>query len=90
MSDNDEESLLTFPCDFPIKIMGKDEEILHITISEIISRHAPDTKTENIKRRLSKKKRYVSVTVTINAVNREQLDTIYRELTASEHTLFVL
>lgn len=90
MGEEPEESLLKFPCDFPIKIMGHDGEALHILISEVISRHAPDTKAENIKRRLSKKKNYVSVTVTINATSREQLDNIYRELTASEYTLFVL
>ena len=90
MNSDDEEELLQFPCDFPIKIMGRDEDQLHITISEIISRHAPDTPSENIKRRLSSKGNYVSVTVTINATSRDQLDSIYRDLTASEHTLFVL
>lgn len=90
MAEEPEESLLKFPCDFPIKIMGRDEDALHIVISEIFSRHAADTKAENIKRRLSKKGNYVSVTVTINATSREQLDNIYRELTASEYTLFVL
>ena len=90
MTENSEESPLKFPCAFPIKIMGRDEEALHIEISEVISRHAPDTKAENIKRRLSKKKNYVSVTVTINATSRKQLDNIYRELTASKYTLFVL
>ncbi len=90
MSDEPDDSPLKFPCDFPIKIMGRDEEALHILISEILSRHAPDTRAESIKRRLSSKKNYVSVTVTINATSREQLDNIYRELTASELTLFVL
>lgn len=90
MTEPDEESLITYPCDFPIKVMGKDEDNLHITISEIISNHAPDTPSENIRRRLSNKGNYVSVTITINATSREQLDNIYRDLTASEHTLFVL
>jgi putative lipoic acid-binding regulatory protein len=90
MSDEENESLFKFPCDFPIKIMGRDQPELHIAVSEIIERHAADTPEQNFNRRLSGKKNYVSITVTIRAQSREQLDRIYQDLTSSPHILYVL
>ena len=74
--------LLEFPCDFPLKIMGEDTEEFHLTIREIVQRHAPDVEEAAFAKRLSAKGRYVSITVTVNAQSREQLDNLYREITS--------
>lgn len=82
------ESLLTFPCVFPLKVMGRREDGFAQTVSEVVLRHAPDFRPETIEMRSSKNARYLSLTVTINARSREQLDALYSEL--SQHPLVVM
>lgn len=82
------ESLLTFPCIFPIKVMGRREDGFAQTISEIVLRHASDFHPETIEMRSSSQGRYLSLTVTINARSREQLDALYSEL--SKHPMVVM
>ena len=75
-----EPSLLEFPCDFPIKIMGKREDGFAQAVLETVLRHAPDFDAAAIEMRPSAKGNYLSLTCTIRAVSREQLDALYREL----------
>ena len=75
-----QESLLVFPTEFPIKVIGKRRDELAQTLLEVVLRHAPDFKAETIEMRSSRAGRYLSLTFTINATSREQLDALYREL----------
>ena len=84
------ESLLTFPCVFPMKIMGRREDGFAQNVSEIVLRHAPDFHAETIEMRTSKNGRYLSLTVTLNAKSREQLDALYSELSRHPMVLMVL
>jgi uncharacterized protein len=84
------ESLLTFPCVFPIKVMGRREDGFAQTIAEIVLRHAPDFRPETIEMRSSRQGRYLSLTVTINAKSREQLDALYSELSKHPKVAMVL
>lgn len=77
------ESLIEYPCDFPIKIMGRQGDGFAQSILDIVLRHAPDFAAETIELRASSGGAYLSLTCTIHAVSREQLDNLYREL--SEH-----
>lgn len=83
-----EESLLEFPCVFPMKVVGRREDGFAQTVSEIVARHAPDFHPGTIEMRSSKNGRYLSLTVTLNARSREQLDAIYGEL--SKHPLVMM
>jgi len=74
------ESPLAFPCAFPIKVMGRTQAGFAQTIVELVRRHAPDFDPASIEMRSSREGTYLSLTVTINAVSREQLDELYREL----------
>ena len=87
---NDEESLLEFPCRFPIKAFGAAEEDFDSLVLSLVRRHAPDLSDSTVRKRLSNGGRYMSVTVTINATSREQLDAIYRELTAESRVVMAL
>jgi putative lipoic acid-binding regulatory protein len=89
-TNNGEESAIEYPCQFPIKAMGLASASLHLTILEIVQRHAPEADTGAIKSRPSSNGKYVSITVTITAENRAQLDAIYTDLTACEHVLMAL
>lgn len=82
------ESLLTFPCVFPMKVMGRREDGFAQRVSEIVQRHAEDFHPGTLEMRASKNGRYLSLTVTINARSREQLDALYQEL--SEHPMVMM
>lgn len=86
----DEESLLQFPCRFPIKAMGRYADDFDALVVELVRRHAPDFNDAAVQTRYSRDRQYVSVTVTIEARSRLQLDNIYRELTAHEKVLVAL
>jgi hypothetical protein len=82
------ESLLTFPCVFPLKVMGRREDGFAQTVVEIAQRHAADFHAGTMEMRSSKNARYLSLTVTINARSREQLDALYSEL--SKHPMVIM
>jgi putative lipoic acid-binding regulatory protein len=86
----EQESPLQFPCDFPIKAMGKADCDLDLIVVEIVRRHAPDLREGAIHSRFSGKGNYVSITVTINATSRAQLDAIYQDLVDCEAVLMAL
>ncbi|MDX1592626.1 MAG: DUF493 domain-containing protein [Gammaproteobacteria bacterium] len=86
----DTESPFDFPCTFPVKAMGRDEEGFEATVVGIVRRHAPDLGEGAVTTQASRRGRYVSVTVTITATSREQLDAIYNDLTAHHQVLMAL
>lgn len=90
MSDDSERQLLEFPCEFPIKAMGHADTDFAEQVWAIITRHAPETPVKQLRTTASRKGRFVSVTVTIQAESRGQLDAIYRELNAHERVLMTL
>jgi len=85
-----EETILKFPTAFPIKAMGKREDGFAQTVLEIVLRHAPDFDGSTMEMRPSKNGNYLSVTATINATSKAQLDDIYRALTAHPAVLMAL
>jgi uncharacterized protein len=87
MSEN--ESLLEFPCEFPIKAMGRCETGFEAKALEIVRRHAPDFDAGSMRIVASQKGNYLSVTFIVIATSQEQLDNLYRELTACEELLMV-
>ncbi len=132
MSSSDEGSLIEYPCDFPIKIMGRvgvapgsvltkqptpapdgplDADDTTFTdmsplegasagvleqrrqeftqaVLMIVKRHAPDFDETSLEARISRKNTYLSLTCTIRAVSRAQLDALYQEL--CDHPMVVM
>ena len=86
----DLDSFFEFPCQFPIKVMGASDAALKPLVLEIVKKHAPDTSANDITLRPSKKGKYTAVTVTITATSKQQLDSIYIELTACKQILMAL
>jgi len=89
MTDTNED-LFDFPCDFPIKAMGRAGCSLDMTVVEIVRRHAPDLREGKIYTRDSKQGNYTSVTVVVRATSREQLDAIYQDLVDCEDVIMAL
>lgn len=89
-SDTEAKSPLVFPTSFPIKVMGRRDDGFAQAILEIVLRHAPDYDPATMEMRPSKAGTYISLTVTIIARSRTQLDALYGELSAHPMVLMAL
>lgn len=87
---SEEETAFEFPCQFPIKAMGKNTPHFEVVVVEIVHQHVEKTDVTHVKSRLSKADKYVSVTVTIEASSKNQLDAIYQGLTDCPDVLMSL
>lgn len=85
-----EESLLEFPTEFPIKMMGRDTPEFHAMAREIVEKHTGPLPDDAFKSAQSREGNFVAITVTINAQSQEQLDSIYMDLTAHDAVLMAL
>lgn len=84
------DTLFKFPCDFPLKVMGRRSDDFRSIVLGIVQKHAGPVAPANIEERPSKDGNYLSLTCTFSAQSREQLDALYRELTSCEKVLIVL
>ncbi len=76
----EESSLIEYPCDFPIKIIGHSQKGFTQAVLSIVKTHAPDFDDTTLEVRTSKNGTYLSLTCTIRATSRMQLDTLYQAL----------
>ena len=86
----EQESLITYPSDFPMKIMGAMQDNFASTIVELVQYHDPDFHAGKMELRPSSKGTYLSLTVTVRATSREQLDNLYRALSSHPMVKYVL
>lgn len=85
-----QETLLEFPCKFPVKAMGRDEDGFEALVTNIILAHAEKYIDEPVKINPSSSGKFISVTVTIEAHSKAQLDKIYQDLTDCGQVLMAL
>lgn len=83
-------SALEFPCAFPIKVMGRTQPGFAQEVVDVVHRHAPDFDAATLEMRASSAGNYLSVTATIHATSRAQLDDLYRDLCANPMVTMVL
>jgi hypothetical protein len=81
---------LAFPCDFPIKVMGRKQPGFAQAVTDIVLKHAPDFDVASVEMRPSRQGRYLSVTCVVRARSREQLDALYQELCDHPAVVMVL
>ncbi|VAW64281.1 Proposed lipoate regulatory protein YbeD [hydrothermal vent metagenome] len=86
----EQETLFEFPCEFPLKAMGKTGDELEIAVLEIINRHVADPGEGAVKFRQSSNGKYTSITITFTALSKDHLDKIYLDLTRCEHVLYCI
>lgn len=84
------DSLIEYPSDFPIKIMGAMQETFAQTMVELVQKHDPDFHAGKMTMRPSSKGNYLALTATVRATSREQLDNLYRELSSHAMVKVVL
>ena len=83
-------SLIEYPSDFPIKIMGNMHDQFAQTMLDLVLQHDPDFDASKVDMRPSSKGTYLALTVTIRATSREQLDNLYRALSSHPMVKVVL
>jgi putative lipoic acid-binding regulatory protein len=85
MQNNPPESLIEYPCDFPIKVMGKNSPDFKPAVIHICQQFDRNFDLTKMEERSSKENKYIGLTVIIHTTSREHLDEIYRTL--STHPL---
>ena len=85
-----DDTLLEFPCDFPIKVMGLAQDGFAQAMLEVVLRHAPDFDGATMEMRASSGGNYLSLTCTVRATSKAQLDALYRELSGHPWVKVVL
>ena len=85
-----QDQALTFPSEFPVKVIGKTSDSFEQTVIMIFRKHAPNLKENALKIKPSGGGVYTSITITITATSQEQLDALYRELTKHPDVLMAL
>lgn len=83
-------NIIEFPCEFPLKVMGKRVDEFAQTIGELVKQFAPDFDVASMEMRPSSSGKYLGLTCTINATSQAQLDDVYRALTAHALVSYVL
>ncbi len=84
------ESILKFPCEYPLKLMGRDEPGFHAAVRSILKDHLGELDDECVSARSSQNGKFVALTVTFTATSREQLDALYHDLSDSNQVLIAL
>ena len=88
--DSRTDSLIEYPCRFPVKVMGVKVDGLGQAVTLIAREFDPGFDASSIELRESKAGNYLGVTITINATSREQLDELYRTLSTHPMVKLVL
>lgn len=84
------ETLLEFPCSFPVKVMGLADGPLAQEVLDVVLRHDPSYDASTMEMRASTGGKYVSLTCTVTATSKPQLDALYRELSSHPLVKFAL
>ena len=83
-------SLIEYPCEFPVKIFGQQQAAFAQAVLEVVTKHDPGFAAASMEMRASKNARYISLTCTVHATSREQLDALYQELCDHPSIVMVL
>ena len=86
----DNPSLMEFPCDFIIKIIGTNTATFSTDVAQISRKHFPNLTDDSLRSQSSKESKYVAISVTVHALNQASLDALYLELTQHPDIKMVL
>ena len=88
--DTSKPALIDFPCDFPIKVMGEMQDGFADTITGLIQTVQPTFSAANIEMRASSGGKYISLTCHVHVASQDQLDAVYRLISARPLVKFSL
>lgn len=84
------DTLIDFPCTFPIKVIGTNSSSFLEEIRQITLAHFPDTSEDALTHKMSKNANYLAITVSVFVENKDRLDTFYQALTQHPEVKMVL
>jgi len=90
MNQEEKKSLIEFPCDFEIKVMGEANKNFSSNIISIIKKYDSNFDSSKIEMKGSSKGKYLSLTCNVHVTSQFQLDKIYNALSKNPMTKFVL
>lgn len=85
-----EDTLMTFPCDYPLKVMGRNTDDFRSIVIGIVQKHMGEVDMNRIEERPSRDGTYLGLTCTVVATSKAQLDALYMELTSCERVMVAL
>lgn len=85
-----EDTLMEFPHDYPLKVMGRNNDDFRSVVLGIVQKHMGDIDHSKIEERPSRDSTYLGLTITVVATSKAQLDALYMELTACERVMVAL
>lgn len=85
-----DDTLLEFPCRFPLKAFGKDAQALQTAVADILAQHVDDTSDCDYQHRDSSSGKYHALTATFTATSKPQIDAIYQAISASDAIIMAL
>jgi len=81
---------LLFPCQYPVKVIGKDEDNFYEFVLDLITRHVPELSADDFSTRSSGGGKYLAVSVSFIAQSRAQVDGLYKELGQHKRVIVAL
>jgi putative lipoic acid-binding regulatory protein len=90
MGKDEKKSLIEFPCDFDIKVMGEANKDFSESVIKIIKKHDENFNVSKIEMNGSRNGKYISLTCNVYVTSQKQLDKMYIDLSTSPMTNFVL
>lgn len=87
MSD---EPRITYPCDYPIKVVGDAHPDFHDEVRQVVERHDPTMTNERISQKMSRKGNFVSISFMLVAESEQQISALFAELKEIEYVRMVL
>ena len=85
-----EESLLSFPCELPVKVLGRNDAVFREAAWSIVRTHYEQIDEDHVTEQQSRQNSYLSLTFVVYAQSRDEVDALYRQLTASDDIMLVL
>ena len=90
MATEDKGEVFSFPCSYPLKVMGKNTNEFYSVVSAIVERHVTAGNEITYSARTSKGEKYMSITATFPAESQEQLYALYKELAENDLVIMTL
>ena len=84
------ETLITFPCDYPIKVVGDVRPNFHEEVFDVVAKHDPTLTRDRVSEKTSRKGNYVSITFILLAKSESQLKSLFEDLKEIESVRLVL
>ena len=90
MNKNLPDPKISFPCDYPIKVLGIVNPVFHDQVCDVVALHDPTITNARISQKISRKGKYVSISFQLYAISKDQIDNLFTDLKKIEAVKLVL